>query len=362
MAQQNLTSASVTKARAKFKASAFTELLHHSVDLVYSQLPKKQRPGWHSFRTLAVDGTDLHLPNKSELLETFGGQKNQSDQLKPMTKLSCLYDVYLDMPLDARLGRKHASERELAVHHLELTQDNDLLLYDRGYYAYWFVLQHVLKQREFCFRVRRKANKQIEAFIQSGKKQVIISLEPTEDMTQQALNRGLSITPFKVRLIRIKTSKGYYTLLTSLTDTRAYPMKDFYTLYHARWRIEEGYKTQKCFLEIENFSGQSVHTIQQDVHASILMHALTAISCIANKCSIAKSVTQRKRKYKQSVVMTMRSLKAALVDLLHNRLDLRGIYLWLKNLAMNLTVIKPDRSFERKKVRCRRQILRAGYK
>jgi hypothetical protein len=346
----------------KFKASAFIELHHKTVDYTYEHLPKKQLKGWHGFRTLAVDGSDLTLPNKPALLAFFGGHGNKASPDKPMAKLSCLYDVYLDLPIDAQLGRKHASERELAVRHLEVTKDNDLLLYDRGYYAYWFVLEHSLRERDFCLRLRSNANKQIKMFTQSNKKQSIITLSPSEDMCQQARDKGLICMDITVRLIRIKTNKGQYILMTSLTDKKRYPMKDFYALYHARWRVEEGYKIQKAFLEVENFSGQSVHSIQQDVHASILIHALSALACVSSKTSIVQAVKLRKKDYKINVAMIIRSLKGALVSLLTGNMSDKNIYLWLKYLSRNLSIIKPNRSFERCKVRCRREMLRVGYK
>jgi IS4 transposase len=52
-----------------------------------------------------------------------------------------------------------------------------------------------------------------------------------------------------------------------LLDTQRYPVQALKALYHTRWQIEEGYKRQKCWLEIENFSGKSVRSVQQDYHA-----------------------------------------------------------------------------------------------
>ena len=84
--------------------------------------------------------------------------------------------------IDAQLDRKYSSERDLAVHHLKITEDNDLLLYDRAYYAYRFVLLYVLQKREFCFRLKKNACSQVKDFISSGKKQQIIIFNPTKDM------------------------------------------------------------------------------------------------------------------------------------------------------------------------------------
>lgn len=266
------------------------------------------------------------------------------------------------MPIDVQLDHKHASERELAVKHLAQTDANDLMLYDRGYYAYWFVLLHVLNKREFCFRLRSNANTQVKDFIKSGKKQTIISLEPTQNMQQKAREKELEIVTVKVRLIRIKTPKGHYVLMTSLTDKKQYPAKHFYDLYHLRWRVEEGYKKQKAFLDVENFSGRTAHSIKQDVYASALIHALVAMECFASREFIPSNVMMRKNSYKINFAQAIQSLKRRIVDMLGCVLNKTDIYKQLKAIARNLTIIKPDRSFKREKVRCRRKKHRTGYK
>lgn len=328
----------------------------------YSEVPQHLRSNWHGFRTLAVDGSDLVLPDYPALIDTFGVQTNASSISLPMAKLSFLYDTCLDMPVDVQLDRKNASERDLAVNHLPQTHENDLMLYDRGYYAYWFVLLHVLHKREFCFRLKSNANTQIKGFVESGKKQAVITLEVTQGMQQKALDRDLEIVAINVRLIRIKTSKGSYVLMTSLTDTKRYPTKHFYDLYHLRWRVEEGYKKQKAFLDVEDFSGRTVHSIKQDVHASALVHALVAMECFASKAFISEKVQRRKHHYKITFAEAIQSFKRRVIGMLNCQLSPIDIYRQLKAMARNLTIIKPGRSFEREKERCRRKKLRTGYK
>jgi hypothetical protein len=360
--KQLLTKGAFTKARSKLKETAFTELLHKCVSCFYREVPQQLRSSWHGFRTLAVDGSDLVLPDYPALVDTFGVQTNTSTVSLPMAKLSFLYDTCLDMPVDVQLDRKHASERDLAVNHLAQTHENDLMLYDRGYYAYWFALLHVLHKREFCFRLRGNANTQVSHFIDSGRKQAVITLDGTQGMQQKAREKGLDIVSVRVRLIRIKTAKGSYVLMTSLTDTRRYPAKHFYDLYHLRWRVEEGYKKQKAFLDVEDFSGRTVHSIKQDVHASALVQALVAMECFASKGYVRAKAGMRKNSYKINFAEAIQSFKRKIIDMLSCQLSTSDVYKRLKAMARNLTIIKPDRSFEREKVRCRRKKLRTGYK
>ena len=66
-------------------------------------------------------------------------------------------------------------------------------------------------------------------------------------------------------------------LATSLLGEQTYPSTCFKHLYHLRWGVEEGYKREKCRLEIENFSGLSAHAVKQDFYAKLFVLNLTAI-------------------------------------------------------------------------------------
>jgi len=82
-----------------------------------------------------------------------------------------------------------------------------------------------------------------------------------------------------------------------LTDIVKYPHRDFYALYHLRWGEEEGFKTQKAFLNVEDINGRTVHGIKQDVHASVLIRTLIALECFASKPLINKKVKSRSFDY-----------------------------------------------------------------
>jgi hypothetical protein len=54
-----------------------------------------------------------------------------------------------------------------------------------------------------------------------------------------------------------------------MMDCEAYEVDLFKKLYYLRWGIEENYKRLKQWVEIENFSGKSVLSIQQDFYAKM---------------------------------------------------------------------------------------------
>lgn len=300
-----VTNAAFSKARKKFSENAFIEL-NQGVSQQFYQNTRTQK--WRGHRVLAVDGTKYLLPNTRAMHTEYGGVSNQFEKHVPMAMWSCLYDVFQGLILDAKLAPYKSSERELADQHLSQAEAGELILYDRGYPSFWLFAAHRDKCINFCMRVKTSFNSATKEFLKSGKKQAVAILEADRLMTQQCEEKGLSSNPMLVRLLRVKTYKGDYILITNLLKKATYPMASFKELYHLRWQIEEGYKKQKSWVEIENFTGKSVLAIKQDYHARILSLTLTAIAVHASQGYINVRVKQRKLTYKVNFAQALRNL------------------------------------------------------
>ena len=73
-------------------------------------------------------------------------------------------------------------------------------------------------------------------FVVSGKKQQLVLLHPGYQATKACRQRGLSIEPIRVRLIRVELPSGEIEVLaTSLLDKINFPYSVFQALYHHRW-------------------------------------------------------------------------------------------------------------------------------
>ncbi len=89
-------------------------------------------------------------------------------------------------------------------------------------------------------RVKADFNTEVSQFVASGDKQQSVTLTASDEARRKCLDKGLSVEPQTVRLIRITVKKKVYFLMTNLLDTQRYPVQAFKALYHARWQIEEG--------------------------------------------------------------------------------------------------------------------------
>lgn len=252
---------------------------------------------WHGWRLLAVDGATARLPNTEDVIATFGAPPEGA--AVPLARFSRLYDVLNKLVIEADIASRHVGERVLAGEHLAATGERDLLLYDRGYPAFWLFALHHQERRHFCARLSLDFSREVTAFLASGQKSAIVRFSPGSAARKQCRDDGLSGVPIALRLIRVQLKGGETEVLaTSLLDEEAYPRTWFKRLYHLRWGVEEDYKREKSRLEIENFSGLSAQIVQQDFYTKLFVLNLAAVLAWVAQAIADRLYRARKRAYR----------------------------------------------------------------
>jgi len=356
---QQVSAAAFCKARMKFSADVFIDLNRKTLQTFYQGITPTK---WKNMRVLAVDGVKVHVPNEPAIVEKFGGQSNQYTDITPMAMGSTLYDVFQKTVIDAQLYPYRSDEREIAFKHLSASQTGDIVLYDRGYPAFWLMAAHQQLNRNWCMRVKADFNNEVKHFVASKKRQQTVTFIATDDATLKCHEKQLPSQPIKVRLIKVRVKETVYYLMTNLLDTKQYLLSDFKTLYHLRWQIEESYKSQKSWLEIENFTGKSVLSVYQDYHARILSYNLTAITVYVAQGNLSTNIQKRKNYYQINFAQALSSMKNTVVKLLYGYISTQGLVNLLSTLAQALTIIRPDRCFSRKKKTVTRRKFTNCYK
>ena len=244
---------------------------------------------WHGFNLLAVDGTTSRVPDEYEIINYFGAW-NSSKGKKPCPKarVSQMFDVLNKVTIDASIAPKKQGERELASFHFLKLLPQDLILLDRGYPAHWLFKIVLSMDANFCARIPYNRWRVAKKFYVSGNKEQIVKFKPSPQSIKKCYEMGLNANPLKVRLIRVELESGETEILaTSLTDMKKYPIELFSDLYHCRWPVEEDYKTLKYRLQIENFSGKTVHSVYQDFHAKIFSKNIASVIAGTTKKEIS---------------------------------------------------------------------------
>lgn len=343
-----VTNSAFTQARQKFSHKAFIELNRVLCSTFYKHDSLNL---WRGFRLLAVDGSMVNLPScdaKKRLLEHFGTHCDHASS--PTLRLSTLYDVFNKITVDVQTSNFEEGERSLALKHLKAgAKEGDLILYDRGYAAYWLFAYHRQHDLHFCARAASNANGQVEAFITSGEQETQVMYKQDRRSIKEAQDRGIDTTPFKVRLIRIVLPGGEVeVLMTSLLDNTTYPQSVFEDLYHQRWFIEEDYKISKSRMELENFSGLTVESIYQDIHAKILSKNMVAIAVFEATPIARQKYEHRKLDYRINFTSALSRFKDDMVTIIRcAKMTKEYVQHVLAEIALNVHAVRPGRAYER---------------
>ncbi len=201
------------------------------------------------------------------------------------SQISFASDVLNNICLDAQMDAYKASERDMAVTHINQLGANNLFLFDRGYFSKKILKTLIDTSNQFCFRVQRKACKEVIDFVK----------------TTDKVDEIVLINDTKVRLTKVLLETGEIEyLLSSLLDKEKYSQQALKSLYNKRWKIEEQYKDIKYAISMENFSGKSYEFVKQDFYAKILSYNLSMMLYKDESEKIANKPKRNnnKKKYK----------------------------------------------------------------
>lgn len=287
----------VFKARLKLSPNAFIEMNDKACEFFYQEA---QLEKWHGMRLMAVDGSTIRLPHWAKVLKDFPQLDNFVPGETPLARMSELFDVLNNVTVSATISPMPDGEQTLFLHHHDSFGVGDLVLFDRGYQAFW-IFQWLLKMRtHFCIRMTVSQWICTQEFVASGKSEAVVELTPCNDARATCGQMDLPTTPLFVRLVRVDLPTGEVEVLcTSLLDCDAYPIEEFAELYHLRWPVEEKIKRDKWRADIENFSGKSGLSVYQDFHATIFSMNLAVMLAAPTKDRIAKRYANRKYHHKE---------------------------------------------------------------
>ncbi len=338
-----VSAAAVCKARQKLDPWALWGLNERLVAAFAQAFPLRR---WHGLRVLATDGSTLRLPQTPAVIAHFGAPPAGS--AVPLGRFSQLFDVLNGLVVDAELDPYAVGERVLASEHLEATAPQDLILYDRGYPAFWLFARHYQLERDFCARLPLGFCTDVEDFVASGARSAVITLSPTTEARRQCRVYEIPTAPIPVRLVRVTLANGETEVLaTSLLEEQDWPSTWFKGLYHLRWGAEEAYKCDKLRLELENFSGLRTRVVLQDSFAKLFTLNLTAICAWVAQAIATERYRQRRREYRVNFAHALSKMKNTVVRLLVGAGTTELLTSLILAMAMTVEAVRPDRSFPR---------------
>ncbi|MCP4157196.1 MAG: IS4 family transposase [bacterium] len=273
----------LTKARNKVTWKIFENIFHDAVKLAYGQQPHDSGYLWNGMPVFAFDGSKYDLPAADAVRKRFdpdSGLENPGRGHYPQALISTAYDVFRRIPVARTVvGMQDANEREEAKRMIPYIPEGGVLLFDRGYPSYDLI--HFLKKNHtghFLFRCPAQSTfPAVEKFVRSDKNESVIHISPSANFLKKADNKKKSeAEPIKQRVIKLVSPDGTVSvLLTDLYDMKKFSAKLITELYFRRWEVENHYRDEKIFLEIEKFHTRTVNGVLQELFAVLIMTVIS---------------------------------------------------------------------------------------
>ena len=232
-----------------------------------------------------------------------------------------------------------------------LTQRDMLMIYDRNFCNYKMVALHLWQEKERKFVIRAKETQNmISAFIKSGQESCVVYMKPTPSAIEGLKKSGFIVSPntlLKVRLVRVELPGSTEVLITNLWQEEGHPAHQFKDVYFMRWGIETNISIQKNILQLESFSGLTVHAVLQDFYATVMMTNLCSILIKDAQQTIEETTQHRKHAMKVNKNKSVGKLKVNLVGLFINN-DTESVLKKLHDHFIKDPIpIRNGRSFQR---------------
>ncbi|MFH1147820.1 MAG: IS4 family transposase [Pseudomonadota bacterium] len=278
----------LSKARSKIDWQIFRDILAEAVDVANAIWPKLPHYLWHGMSVYAIDGSKYTLPATVEIRKEFDPKSGLQYSGKghfPQCLVSTAYDVFRRLPIARTVVSVNASEREQAKDLGASIPSGSVLLFDRGYPSYEFIL--FLCQSfsgHFVFRCPATSTfPAVESFVKSGKEEDIIWIDPSNKYLSRAnAKQRQKLETIKLRVIRLVAPDGKVSvLLTNLYNRKMFTRSEIIDLYFRRWEIEGHYRDEKIVLEVEVFHGRTCNSIRQELFAASIMTVISRTLMVA---------------------------------------------------------------------------------
>jgi hypothetical protein len=186
--------------------------------------------------------------------------------------LGCVFDVRRQ--LWQRLEFVPDPQQDLRDAGVALIQDlppESLLLFDLGYFSFWFFDDLTAAGSHFVTRLREKITYTVAHVFYQGGTQEVTLCDGLVYLGKHRADRAGQ----PVRLIQITVRKGKttqtYTYLTNVLDPRRLPAWQVAELYRRRWDIEQGFDLVKTHLGLHLIASSVPNALLLQVWATFLL-------------------------------------------------------------------------------------------
>ena len=233
---------------------------------------QQQYSNFHGLSVCAVDGVVWSMPHTDENLNHFGSSKGKTAAAPyPQVRATCLVNTNTHEIIDAKIGSMDQGELTLADQ--LCPPSHSITLFDRAYFSADFLIGWQTRSEASHWLMRAKDNLRYEVIKRNSPHDFHIKM-PVSSRAKK-LNPALGDN-WEARLIEVEHAGKIRRYITSLTDSKTYPLTALVKLYAQRWEIEMCYREIKSDLQ----DGKHLRSKQPDLVYQELWGVLIAYNVL----------------------------------------------------------------------------------
>lgn len=238
----------------------------------------RERMLWKGMPLLALDGTTFKAPDSPENRRRFGlpGSARGGRAGFPLLRSVALVSPLLRFVLGARFGPYRRGELEMALSLLPEIPPKSILVMDRAYAAWRFLIPLRKCGHHFLVRIPKHFNARRVWALGPGDAMVEAEMHHALRQSHPEFSRKVLVRQIHVRIRGVEMR--YWT---SLLDPKAFPAVDLVRLYAQRWEEElifDELKTHQAGLTTVNrpvlFRSQTSRRVLQEAWGLLIAYNL----------------------------------------------------------------------------------------
>lgn len=335
------------RARAKLKQTALQRLVRESADELEDQAPLSWL--WNGLHAKLVDGFTFTMPDTPENQAEFPQIGAQRPGVGfPIARVCAVLSLATACVCDLAIGPyegKETGENALLRGLLETFEDNDVVVFDRYYGS--FMMLALLRQRglHVCTRLHQLRHSDFRRGRRLGSGDHLITWTRPQRpkwMSQQEYDQipetlTLREVKFDVKVPGRRTES--ITIITTLTDPKAYSREDLAELYGFRWNVELDIRQIKQTLHLDHVRCKTPEMVRRELGVTLLAYNLI------RKVIATAAVVHKKQPRHLGFTLACQSLLASWMILATGACrDAHAMYtMILARLAANEVADRPGR-------------------
>lgn len=282
------------RARAKLQPAVLRRLTLQVAEAAEDAAGEKGL--WHGRRVKLADGTTLSMPDTKANQAAWPQSSSQKPGLGfPIVRMVFLISWATGMVCDMAMGPyagKQTGETALIRQLLSRLEADEILLADRYYCTYFLAALLLAEGRDFVTRLhqsRKDIDPAQRELFQEAESQTVKRLgrgdhlvtwqRPPRPAWMTAQEHAAMPESICVRYLNVVVScpgirTRKLTVVTTLSDPRAFSKDEVAGLYRQRWLVESDIRSIKTTLGADVLRCKSPHMVQNEIWATLLAHNL----------------------------------------------------------------------------------------